>query len=73
MIFTFIQTLYPIPRTHARQHITLQWDDIIRGNTDLLLRPVSSPPPPLMLDELRRCVEHGLNQELITRDLESEL
>ncbi|KAE8364645.1 hypothetical protein BDV27DRAFT_112284 [Aspergillus caelatus] len=67
------RTLYPIPRSHARQRITLQWDDIIRDNTDLLLRPVSSPPPPLMLDDLRRCVEFGLDQELKTREYLEEL
>ncbi|KAE8134447.1 hypothetical protein BDV38DRAFT_163048 [Aspergillus pseudotamarii] len=67
------KTLYPIPRSHGQQRITLQWDDIIRDNTDLLLRPVSSPPPPLMLDDLRRCVEFGLDQELKTREHLAEL
>ncbi|KAB8219306.1 hypothetical protein BDV33DRAFT_113675 [Aspergillus novoparasiticus] len=60
------RTLYPIPRGHAQQRLTLQWDDIIRDNTGHLLQPLSRPPPPLMLDELRKFLDFGLNQKLMS-------
>ncbi|PTU16900.1 hypothetical protein P175DRAFT_0447335, partial [Aspergillus ochraceoroseus IBT 24754] len=60
------KTLYPIPRDHAQQCITLKWDDIVRDNMDLLLLQPTPPPPALMLDELRKCVDGGLKRHLIT-------
>lgn len=70
MILTWIQTLYPIPINHAGQRVTLQWDDIVREKTDLLLlQPVPPPPPPLMLDELRKYVDLALKRHLITQQV----
>ncbi|KAE8313288.1 hypothetical protein BDV41DRAFT_536829 [Aspergillus transmontanensis] len=60
------RTLYPIPRGHAQQRLMLRWDDIIRDNTGHLLQPLSRPPPPLMLDELRKFLDFGLNQQLMS-------
>lgn len=37
----------------------------------LLLRPVSRPPPPLMLDELRTCVCIELKTQVIARGVRS--
>ncbi|OJJ70635.1 hypothetical protein ASPBRDRAFT_197336 [Aspergillus brasiliensis CBS 101740] len=64
------EILYPIPEDHAQQCITLQWEDIVRDNMDmLLLRPAPPSPPPLMLDDLRKCVDVGVKRHDIAREI----
>ncbi|KAK1147964.1 hypothetical protein N8T08_000480 [Aspergillus melleus] len=56
-------TLLPIPKTHARQRIQLEWTDLLGERLDLHISGTPRPHP-LMLDELRKVVELSTKKHL---------
>ncbi|KAL5361062.1 hypothetical protein BJX96DRAFT_151340 [Aspergillus floccosus] len=65
-------TLYPPPRNHAHQCITLEWQDLLHDQLDLHLSE-SERPPPLMLDDLRKHVEKNTMTHLLQGEQRTDI